>query len=246
MDSGFYAACTGLMSKTQALDSVANNLANVNTSGYRSQRNQFSSVLANASLSGSSPLNLAVNNYGVLGGTRLDMTQGSLEKTGNDLDFAVDGQGFFAVQTSAGRMYTRSGNFQIGASGQLITAEGDPVLGEKGTINVSGGKVHVGADGTISVDGAVAGRLKVVDFAPSTQLQAVGKTYYSAPPDSEIEAKLASVQQGVIEGSNVNAVTTAVELINVQRQAEMMERAMSLFNTDLDKSATEDLPRVTT
>jgi flagellar basal-body rod protein FlgF/flagellar basal-body rod protein FlgG len=245
MDSGFYAACTALMSKTQALESVANNLANVNTSGFRSQRNQFSSVLANASLSGSSPLNLAVNNYGVLGGTRLDLSQGSLGKTGNDLDFAIDGSGFFVVQTDGGRMYTRSGNFQVSAKGQLITSEGDPVLGDKGVINVSGGKVHVGADGTISVDGAVVGRLKVVDFSSNTQLAATGKTYYSAPANSEIEAKQASVQQGVIEGSNVNPVTSTVELINVQRQAEMMQRALSLFNSDIDKTATEDLPRVT-
>lgn len=244
MDSGFYAACTALMSKTQALESVANNLANVSTSGFRSERNQFSSVLANASVTGSSPLNLAVNNYGVLGGTRLDQSEGSLEKTGNDLDFAIDGPGFFAVQTSTGRMYTRDGNFQIAANGQLVTPEGDPVLGEKGVINVSGGQVQVGPDGTISVNGAVAGRLKVVDFPSSTPLASMGKTYYSAPQDSEIEAKHASVQQGVIEGSNVNAVSSAVELINVQRQAEMMERALSFFNSDLDKTATEDLPRV--
>lgn len=245
MDSGFYAACTALMSKSQALESVANNLANVNTSGFRAERNQFSSVLANASVSASSPLNLAVNDYGVLAGSRLDLSQGSLQKTGNDLDFAVDGSGFFVVQTATGPMYTRSGNFQVSAKGQLITSEGDPVMGEKGAINVSGGNVHVGADGTISIDGAVAGRLKVVDFAPTTQLAPVGKTYYSAPQNSEIEATQASIQQGVIEASNVNAVSSAVELINVQRQAEMMERAMSLFNSDLDKSATEDLPRIT-
>jgi flagellar basal-body rod protein FlgF/flagellar basal-body rod protein FlgG len=118
-------------------------------------------------------------------------------------------------------------------------------MGEKGVLNVSGGKVHVGADGTISVDGAVVGRLKVVDFSSSTQLAATGKTYYSAPENSEIEAKQASVQQGVIESSNVNPVTSAVELINIQRQAEMMQRALSLFNSDFDKTATEDLPRVT-
>ncbi len=245
MDSGFYAACTALMSKTEALESVANNLANVNTSGYRAQRNQFSSILANASASGSSPLNLAVNNYGVLGGTRLDLSQGSLQKTGNDLDFAIDGSGFFVVQTTGGRMYTRSGNFQVSAKGQLITAEGDPVLGDKGVIDVSGGKVHVGTDGTISVNGAVAARLKVVDFAATTKLAATGKTYYSAPEEAEIEPKQASVEQGVIEASNVNPVSTAVELINVQRQAEMMQRALTLFNSDLDKTATEDLPRVT-
>lgn len=244
MDSGFYAACTALISKTQALDSIANNLANVNTSGFKSERNQFSGILANASATGSSPLNLAVNNYGVLGGTRLDLSEGSLQKTGNDLDFAIDGSGFFAVQTASGRMYTRSGNFQVSAKGQLVTSEGDPVLGEKGVINVSGGKVHVGADGTISVNGAVAGRLKIVDFPATTQITGMGKTYYSAPASSETDAPKSSIQQGVIEASNVNPVSSAVDLINVQRQAEMMERALTFFNSDLDKTATEDLPRV--
>jgi flagellar basal-body rod protein FlgF/flagellar basal-body rod protein FlgG len=244
MDSGFYAACTALVSKTQALEAVANNLANVNTTGFRAQRNQFSSVLANASVTGSSPLNLAVNNYGVLGGTRLDLTQGSLQKTGNDLDVALDGSGFFTVQTAAGLMYTRNGNFQVAANGQLVTPAGDPVMGEKGAINVSGGKVLIGSDGTLSVNGAMAGRLKVVDFASTTQLASVGNTYYSAPEGSEIPAKQLSIQQGVIEASNVNPVSSAVELINVQRQAEMMERALSFFNSDLDKTATEDLPRV--
>jgi flagellar basal-body rod protein FlgF/flagellar basal-body rod protein FlgG len=244
MDSGFYAACTALMSKTQALDSVANNLANVNTSGFKSERNQFSSALANASATGASPLNLAVNNYGVLGGTRLDLSEGSLQKTGNDLDFAIDGSGFFAVQTASGRMYTRSGNFQIASNGQLVTPEGDPVLGDKGVINVSGGKVQVGPDGTISVNGAVAGQLKIVDFPSTTQITSMGKTYYSAPASAEIAASKSSVQQGVIEASNVNPVSSAVELINVQRQAEMMERALSFFNSDLDKTATEDLPRL--
>jgi flagellar basal-body rod protein FlgF/flagellar basal-body rod protein FlgG len=245
MDSGFYAACTALMSKTQALESVANNLANANTAGFRSQQNQFSSVLANASLSGSSPLNLAVNNYGVLGSTHLDLSQGNLEKTGNDLDVAIDGTGFFKVQTANGQMYTRSGNFQVNANGQLITPGGDPVLGDKGPINVSGGKVDIGPDGTISVNGAIAGKLKIVDFPATTQMASMGKTYYSAPEASEIEPTHTSVQQGAVEASNVNPVTSAVELINVQRQAEMMERALSLFNSDLDKTATEDLPRVT-
>ena len=244
MDSGFYAACTALMSKTQALESVANNLANANTSGFKSEHNQFRSVLAEASATGSSPLNRAVNNYGVLSGTRLDLSQGSLEPTGNDLDFAIDGPGFFVVQTAAGRMYTRNGSFQIAANGQLITAAGDPVMGEKGVINVSGGKVHVGPDGAISVNGALAGRLKIVDFPSQTEFTPEGKTYYSASARSEVAATHASVQQGVLEGSNVNAVSSAVNLIDVQRQAEMMQRVFNFFSSDLNKTATEELPRV--
>ena len=244
MDSGFYAACTALVARTQALDSIANNLANANTTGFRAERNQFKSILATASSTGSSPLNLAVNNYAVMGGTHLNLQSGSLNTTGNDLDLAINGSGFFTVQTAAGQMYTRAGNFRLSSTGQLVTQAGDAVLGENGPINVSGGKAYVCSDGTVSVDGAVVDRIKVVDFSDTSQLAAAGKSYYSAPEGSATVAADATVKQGVLEDSNVDPVSSAVELINVQRQAEMMQRALSFFNNDLNKTATEDLPRV--
>ena len=245
MDSGFYAAVTALASKTQALDSVANNLANVNTSGFRAEHTQFKSVLAKATATGSSPLNLAVNSYGVMGGTRLDLRAGTLQKTGNDMDLAINGSGFFAVKTAAGEMYTRSGNFRVSSTGLMVTQDGDPVVGANGgTINVAGGKVYVGPDGTVSVNGAMVDRLKLVDFTDSSQLSSAGKTLYSAQAGAATQPSTATVEQGVLEDSNVNPVDSAVELINVQRQAEMMQRAMSFFSNDLNKTATEDLPRV--
>lgn len=244
MDSGFYAICTALVTKTQALDAVANNLANVNTNGFRAEHSQFKSILADARAGGQSALNQAVNSYGVMGSTRLDLQSGSLEKTGNDLDFAVNGAGFFAVQTPAGEMYTRAGNFTVSSKGQLVTQAGDPVLGESGPINVSGGQVHVGPDGTLSVAGAVVGKLKVVNFAADTDLSPKGKSYYSAPTGSSTVSVDATIEQGVLEDSNANPIGSAVELINVQRQAEMLERTMTFFSNDLDKTAAEDLPRV--
>jgi flagellar basal-body rod protein FlgF/flagellar basal-body rod protein FlgG len=244
MDSGFYAACAALMSRTQALDTVANNLANASTSGYRAQYNVFRSVLANTSGRSMSELNLATNDYGVLGGVRLDLSQGSLEKTGNDLDFGIEGPGFFVVQTPAGRVFTRSGHFQVSARGQLITAEGDPVMGDQGVIPVvGGGPLSVSSDGTISVNGAVSGKLKLVDFAPNANLQSVGKTYYSAAPADERPATLASVHQGMLESSNVNPVSSIVSLIGVQRTAEMMRHALSMFHSQMDRTAAQDLPQ---
>lgn len=244
MDSGFYAACTALMARTEALDSLANNLANVNTTGYKEQGNVFRSVLANVSASSASPLNVAVNDYGVLGGTQLNLAAGSMEHTANDLDFALQGPGFFVVQTPTGRVYTRAGNFQVAASGQLITQQGDPVLGQKGVINVSGGKVDLGPDGTLSVNGAVVGKLKIVDFQPGTEISSRGKSYYTAPAKAETAATKAQVQQGFLEASNVNPVAGAIQLIGVQREAEMMQRALNFFSSDINKTATEDLPRL--
>lgn len=243
MDSGFYAACTALMSRSDALDTIANNLANTSTAGYRAQHNIFSSVLATAK--NSLPvLNQAINDYGVLGGTRLDTTQGSLERTGNELDLALEGRGYFVVDTPTGRVYTRAGNLQVSPHGQLITAQGDPVMGEHGVIPVVGGPMNISPDGTISVNGAVAGKLKIVEFAPGVNLQSAGGTYYTAPKGTEVAATQTNVRQGMLEGSNVNPVASVVELISVQRTAEMMQKALSMFNQDMNKTATQDLPRV--
>jgi flagellar basal-body rod protein FlgF len=102
MDSGYYAACTALVSRTQELDTIANNLANASTVGYRGEENVFSSVLANAGDRTGSALEQAMNNYGIMSGTALDGSQGALQKTGNDLDVAIEGPGYFVVQTANG------------------------------------------------------------------------------------------------------------------------------------------------
>jgi flagellar basal-body rod protein FlgF/flagellar basal-body rod protein FlgG len=244
MDSGYYAACTALVSRTEALDTIANNLANASTVGYRAQHNVFSSVLAEAGSASSSPISQAMNNFGILSGTTLDQSQGALQKTGNDLDLAIQGSGYFVVQTPNGPMYTRNGSFQVSSKGQLITSSGDPVIGSNGTITMPPGEVSISADGTISSQGAVAGKLKIVQFAPATTLTSAGETYYSAPPKSEIPATDSTVKQGMLESSNVNPVTSMVELITAQRSAEMMQRALSMFNSEMDKTATQDLPKI--
>jgi flagellar basal-body rod protein FlgF/flagellar basal-body rod protein FlgG len=191
-----------------------------------------------------SGLNQAVNNYSVLGESRLDLDQGSLEKTGNDFDLAIQGSGFFVVRTAAGLACTRNGNFHVSPKGKLVTAQGDMVMGVTGPIDIVGGPVSISPDGTISVDGAVAGQLKVVDFPAGTPLESVGSTYYSAPPKSEVPATDASIQQGSLEASNVNPIASAVELVTIQRYAELMQRALSMFHSDMNQIAAQDLPRI--
>jgi flagellar basal-body rod protein FlgF len=244
MDSGFYAACSALMARTQALDLVANNLANTSTTGYRGQHSIFRSFLAAASGHVSSGLNRAVNDFGILSGSQMNLAQGNLEHTGNDLDFAVQGPGFFVVQNANGRFFTRNGNFQVSPQGQLVDAAGDAVMGDSGVIHIVGGPVTVSPDGTMSINGALAGKLKIVEFPPGTELKSVGNTYYSAPAKSDVDATHSTVAQGSLEDSNVNPVATAVELVSVQRSAEMMQRALSLFHSDMNRIATDEIPRV--
>ena len=244
MNSGYYAACAGLMSRTEALDTIANNLANVSTVGFRGSHNIFGSVLATAGNSALSDLNQDENDYGVLSGTQLDTSQGALVRTGNDLDVAVEGSGYFAVETATGTVYTRGGNFRVSPQGQLITATGDPVLGDGGPINIVGMPVSISEDGTISANGAISGRLKLVEFPPTVQIQSVGGSYYSAPVGDAIPATKSQVRQGMLESSNVNPITSVVEMINAERSVETMRHVLSLFSTDLDKTAAQDLPRV--
>ncbi len=244
MNSGLYAACAGLLARTQALDLAANNLANVNTTGYKGQVPTFTSQLANvASSNAANPIAQAVNDFGVLEGSHADKGQGSLERTGSDFDFALQGEGWFAVQTTAGRLYTRNGNFHVDGNGHLATAEGNLVTGAQGAITIPPGKLSVSNDGTISVDGALAGQLKVVSFASGTPLTPAGDSSFAAPPGSELTGK-ATVIQGSLEGSNVNGIAAAVGLVALQRHADLLQQALTAFHSNFNRIAAQDLSRI--
>lgn len=242
VDSGFYAACAGLVARSQSLDLAANNLANASTPGYRAQQDTFRQLLAGGRLS--NVLNQAVNSFGVLGSPTTDFGQGTMEKTGNPLDFAIEGQGFFVVQTSAGIRYARNGSFHLGADRTLLTGTGDAVLGDQGPIRLPEGEANVSADGTISVGGALAGKLRLVEFAPGTALTPTGNAYYSAPATAAKAAQKSDVRQSMLEDSNVQPVAAAVSLIAIQRHAESLQRALSVFHNQFNRIAVEDLPKV--
>ena len=243
MNSGYYAACAGLQAQTQALELIANNLANLNTTGYRGQLPIFGEMLATSAAS-SDALNRAINDFSVLSGSLTDLTAGSLDRTGNPFDLAIEGKGFFAVQTSSGTLYTRNGNFHVSKDGKLVTQSGDPVLGEHDPVNVPSGPVSISADGTLSVNGAIAGKIKIVEFAPGSTPTALGNSYYSAPDNTVRPSPESRMRQGMLEASNVNSVSAVVNLLMVQRRAEMLEQAMGAFHSNFDKVAANDLPKV--
>ena len=247
MESGYYAAFAGLLAGTQALELAANNLANISTIGYKAQSEFYKSLTA--SLGRSNPrqmnsLNQAINNYGVLGGAAVDVRPGTLERTGNVLDLAMEGSGFFVVQTQAGARYTRNGNFRVDANGQLVTAGGNPVMGDQGPIQIPSGSVSVSPDGTISSKGAVVGRLQIVDFPPGTGFVPEGTSTYNATTGSPAPADDPRVRQGTLEQSNMNPITGTVGLIMIQRQTQLLQQALSIFHNEFDKSAAEELARV--
>lgn len=245
MDSGYYAAMTGLVARTQALDTAASNLANAQTPGYRAEREYFRSVLLGPGAA-DSQLGQTVNDYGLLGGDRLSLAQGALQKTGNPLDLAIEGQGFFAIQTANGLRYTRDGSFLRAQDGQLVTQAGEPVLSAQGKpIPIPPGEVAIGADGVVSVAGGAVATVGVFTFPAGTQLTPEGANRYVAPQG--VTASIASgsaVHQGALESANEDVVQGSLDLIVMQRQAEMMQRALTVFHTEFNKFACEDLPRV--
>ena len=252
MDSGLYAAYTGLLARTQALDTAANNLANAGTNGFRAQRDYFSGVLAGGVDQIASPdasqVGQTVNGFGILGGDLLDMAQGQLAATGNPLDFALQGNGFFAIQTANGIRYTRDGAFLRSPTGVLETAQGEPVLDtNQKPITIPSGAVHVGPEGDISVstaDGnALVAHVGVFDFADRSTLVAEGTNRFAADGVKPLAGN-ATVVQGSLEGSNEDAIHGTMQLMLVERQAEMMQKALSVFDNSFDKIAAEDLPRV--
>ncbi len=245
MDSGYYAAMTGLVARTQALDTAAANLANAQTPGYRAEREYFRSALLGPDAM-DSQLGQTVNNYGLLGGDQLSMGQGALQQTGNPLDLAIEGQGFFAVQTANGIRYTRDGSFQRAQNGQLVTAAGEAVLSTAGQpIPVPPGEVSVGADGVLSVAGGAVATVGVFTFPAGTQLTPEGANRYVAPAGVKpVLTRGSAVHQGAVEAANEDVIQGSMDLLMMQRQAEMMQKALTIFHTEFNKIATEDLPRV--
>jgi flagellar basal-body rod protein FlgF len=244
MDSGFYSAFTALAARMQSLDLVANNLANANTVGYKGQQEFYRAFSASLNHSRLTPENQAINDFGMVGGSHLDLSAGSIKDTGNDTDVAIDGTGFFSLQTKAGVRYTRNGNFRLDAQRQLVDAQGNPVLGEQGPIVLPSGKLTISPDGTISVGGAIVDKLKIVDFKPDTVILPEGSSDFMVPAGSTVPATAAQVRQGALESSNSDPVTSAMALMNLQRNAELVQRALSIFNTDFNQTAVQELPKI--
>jgi flagellar basal-body rod protein FlgF len=252
MDSGFYTSFAGYSSRMDALDILANNLANTGTSGFKAQLAFYRSFSGWPDVEPQSPMNLAVNRYGVLGGSRMDLSQGALESTGSDTDVAIQGAGFFAVLTDAGVRYTRDGSFAMDRNRKLVTQRGEAVLsaGPVGTppqpINIPAGakKISISADGSVSVDGALVAKLRIEDFPAGTNLSPEGGSNYAAPPNTGTPAANVNVVQGSLETSNADAVKSTVAIMDLQRTAQAMEKALSIFHNEFNKTAAQDLGRI--
>ncbi|MEI6258960.1 MAG: flagellar basal-body rod protein FlgF [Deltaproteobacteria bacterium] len=228
---------SGTMSQEMRLEILSNNMANANTVGFKEDRvfripETPASVWNN--LSANQTKDVSINNISSLPvGTFTNFEQGHLKETGNVLDMALEGEGFFSVQTSQGMQYTRKGSFALNSNGTLVTQEGYPVLGKGGSqIQISGQQVVVDPSGAIIVDDVEVGTLNIVEFANKTGLLKTGDSLYSQqnPKDTGSPAKKTVVQQRSIEGSNVDPVKMMTEMINVVRGYESYQKALQSLN----------------
>ena len=230
MDAAMYKALSGAVAQMRYLDAASQDLANVNTSGYKRQRLAFSEVLARRQ-----PANDRAGGWVAIGAQRTQLAQGAVSGTGNPLDVAVEGDGFFAIQTSRGERYTRNGGFTLKADGTLITPAGDAVLGDGGPLQITGQKIEIASDGTVRSDEGEIGTIKIVRFVDPNQVAKEGANLFATTPANIQPAPDARIVQGSLEQSNMSPVEGMVSLITINRQFESYQRAMSLMDSATEK-----------
>ena len=254
MNYGLYTAFLGMRSRQRTLDVQANNLANASTAGFKAESLLYSAIesAANANQTGSSSQKLAAS-VSVSGAT--NFTGGTIRETGRSLDVALEGDGFFAVQTPAGTRYTRAGNFTLDAGGQLVTHDGSLVVGERGAITVPpGGEISIGDDGTISAGGQIIDKLKIVRFnSPANALIKEGTTNFLETGTEKAQAIADAsggagggvrVVQGALEMSNVNSMQEMVAMIQNNREFESLQKSISTMMNDLGRKISSEIGRM--
>ncbi len=239
MIRGIYTNAGAMHSLQLKQEITANNLANVNTTGFKKDGvfrkflvDQDTVLRQNAT---------DFKNLEDVDAVKVDFSQGTLLTTGNPLDTAIDGSGFFSVQTPNGVRYTRNGNFSIDQNGFLMTGNGYRVIGNNGIVQIVGNEVMFGEDGSVNVDGNLNDMLRIVDFPRPYELKKLGDGLFEAVPDSEQLAAQGGfvIRQGFLEQANVEVVQEMVEIIKVSRDFESNQKAISMQDSTLDKAVNE-------
>lgn len=251
MSGDMYIAAAGALACEKRLQIISNNLANANTVGFKMDQGYFKQIDPNdpalqnvGNADPQSQADLFWTNFSVY----TDHRSGPLKQTGNDFDLALEGDGFFCVQTPDGVQYTRKGDFTLNAEGVLVTPNGWPVLGEGGEITVTSNenpnryaKFAVDEQGNVSVDARQVDTLRIVKFAEPGRLTKSGDTLFKAPAAgaAEVRAENFRVSQGFIELSNVDAVKMMTEMIEVLRGYESYQKVIQAADDANSKAINE-------
>jgi len=245
MSSPIYVAASGSIIQEKRMEIIANNLANVNAVGFKRDSCAFQvpnpeDAARNTETTSQTGL-LAKQPFE----TYTDYNQGPLQATGNPLDVALSGDGFFVVNTADGEKYTRAGNFVLNSERTLVTQDGHPVLGDGGPIVVTGSDVKIDETGAIMVDGRRVGALKIVDFPKPYALRKDGGGLFKKGEDQPPPGPAADVpvNQGFVEGSNINPVLEMTEMIETVRGYESYQRIIQ-FLGEINAKAANDVGRI--
>lgn len=233
MLSGMLDAVRGCLKEEMRMDVISNNLANSTVIGFKKDVISFQDLLDEAngnavpqSSGGPGPVDSSLVRI------QTDMSQGDVRLTGNSLDFAINGEGFFKVDTPDGIRYTRKGNFSLNREGDVVTQEGHRVLGEGGPINIPEGRINVNDRGVIAVDGTEVGRLDVVNFENSANLVKEGGGFYRNDlnePEAEPPGDT-KIQQEYLELSNVTVAEEMIQMIHSLRAFESYQKSIQILD----------------
>ena len=235
-------AASALRARMESLDLVANNLANAGTDGFKADYERYGTYISDQTEAGDSQPDGMMP---VLEKPYTDFSQGTLRPTGNPLDLALSGRGLFVVRGPSGPLYSRNGGFHMTPAGDVVTTEGYPVLLENNVPlkAASRSPLDISTDGTVSQDGQVLGKLQVVDVPAGASLARMGHSYFRPADPAAVTPSAAEVQQGKLESSNSGSAESAVRLVGIMRQFEMLQKAISLTG-DMDKQSVEQVARV--
>ncbi len=246
MDPLISAAASGIRARIESLDLLANNIANASAPGYKADREFYGLYLS--SEAADSPPGTTPTTLPVVERQWTDFSQGTLMPTGSPLDLALNGAGFFVASSASGPVFTRDGNFRLSTEGKLETLAGYAVQDSSGNpILLDASKpIEVAPDGLIRQGGQDIAQIKVVDFKSSSALAKRGSNYFQVDLATmpALPATGTEVQQGKIEAANAQPAESAVRLVNILRQFETLQKAMTIGN-EMNRSAVQEVAKVT-
>ena len=247
MLKGIYTAAAGMLATTTAIDTLASNLANVNTVGYKANRlsyQTFPEMMLNKVENNEKTSIGSMVNGSKIYGSYVNFAEGGVQQTGNPLDMAIHGDGFFHVKDANGQSYyTRAGNFTVDSNGYVVTPTGEFLQGKSGNIqlNMANGPVTINSSGGISAKGQNVDQVELTHFQDNQTLQKLSDNLYTTTPASQetTDTKPFSIQQGALEQSNVNPVSELVNNIQGMRLYEALQKNIHMHNDALTKTVND-------
>jgi flagellar basal body rod protein FlgG len=243
MDPLTSAAASGIRARLESLDMLANNIANASSPGFKADREFYGLYLSAEAADSPAGTNPAI--LPVIERQWTDFAQGSLTPTGNPLDLALNGPGFFVAQSANGPVFTRDGNFRLSLQGEIVTQDGDKIQGQDGKpiLLDSTRPVEIGSDGTVRQDRQDVAQIALVNFPDPAVLAKRGNNYFRSDLSAPPVATQAEILQGRLEAANYQPAESVVRLVNILRQFETLQKALAIGG-EMNRRAVDDVAKV--